>query len=274
MRITSIDPDPIAEIPYLNAGKGTGAFYEDRLPILTATVDRLPEGMSAMIATADLQFRERFEDSSGGPIRLLGEVLPGRLRDEVLPLLDLPAGEIGVLLAGDFYTLPALDRRGGSGDVSAVWAAFAENFAWVAGVVGNHDNFGTSAKPPKWLKKLRAVSYLDETLATRNGLKLAGVGGIIGNSRRAQRRTETDYLLAIETVFSEWPDVLILHDGPCGDEKQRGSRLVRETLEQYPPVLVVRGHAHWHKPLATLSNGTQVLNVDARLIVLRGNSSA
>jgi hypothetical protein len=269
VRITSINPQPIAEIPYLNAGRGAGGFYEDRLPILEGRVTRLPPGMSAILATADLQFRERFEDSPGGPIRLLGEVLPRRLRQEVLPQLNLPAGEVGVLLAGDFYTVPALDSRGGTGDVTAVWEAFADHFDWALGVAGNHDNFGPSAKPPAWLRNLGAVSYLDGNHAMRNGLKLAGVGGIIGNPRKPNRRTEADYLLALETVLAPSPDVLILHDGPEGDAKQRGSRRVRELLEQHPRLLVVRGHAHWHEPLAMLDNGTQVLNVDARVVVLR-----
>ncbi len=47
MRILSINPEPITEIPFLNAGRGPGGFYEDRLPILDAVVDCLPDGMSA-----------------------------------------------------------------------------------------------------------------------------------------------------------------------------------------------------------------------------------
>ena len=35
-----------------------------------------------------------------------------------------------------------LDKRGGSGDVTGVWLAFADIFQWVAGVAGNHDTFG------------------------------------------------------------------------------------------------------------------------------------
>ncbi len=46
---------------------------------------------------------------------------------------------VAALLAGDFYTVPALDKRGGTGDVTDVWRAFGECFAWVA---GNHDLFG------------------------------------------------------------------------------------------------------------------------------------
>ena len=57
-------------------------------------------------------------------------------------------GGIGVLLAGDLYTVPALDRRGGSGDVTAVWRAFGDEFSWVVGVAGNHDTFGADLFAP------------------------------------------------------------------------------------------------------------------------------
>lgn len=269
MRILSLNPEPLAEVPYLNAGRGAGDFYEDRLPILEATVDRLPDGTAAILATGDLQFRERFKDSDGGPLRLLGEVLPQRLRREILPLCPLPPGQVGVCLAGDFYTVPALDKRGGSGDVTNVWDAFAESFDWVAGVAGNHDTFGPSTKPPAWLRNLQRVRYLDGDCARHAELKFGGVGGIIGNPRKPQRRTETDYLHALESVLLESPDILLMHDGPNGSEKQRGSRSIRETIEQVRPLFIIRGHAHWDEPLAMLENGTQVLNVDARLVVLR-----
>src|SRR5262245_43013081 len=122
MKIVEFQTQPIFEFIYLNAGQSPGGFYAARLPVHVAKVDQLPNGVSAIVATADLQGRERFEDSHGGPLRLLGEVLPQRLIDEVLPSLSLPPeGKVGVFLAGDFYTVPALDKRGGTGDVTQVW---------------------------------------------------------------------------------------------------------------------------------------------------------
>ena len=93
IRITSIQPDLIREIPFLNAGRGPGGFYRDTLPVHHGFVDELPEGMSAIIATADLQGRETFESSGGKPIRLLGEVLPTPLAERYLaiPLCVLAA---------------------------------------------------------------------------------------------------------------------------------------------------------------------------------------
>jgi hypothetical protein len=142
MEILSIATEPILEIPFLNAGRGPGGFYVDRLPLLSAEVHRLPIDLDAIVATGDLQGRERFQESERTPPRLLGEVLPRRLSEEILPSLGLAADRSGVLLAGDLYTVLALDRRGGSGDVTNVWTAFGQEFAWVAGVPGNHDTFG------------------------------------------------------------------------------------------------------------------------------------
>jgi hypothetical protein len=35
-------------------------------------------------------------------------------------------------------------------------------------------------------------------------------------------------------------------------------------------MLVIRGHKFWKEPVGTLSNGTQVLNVDSRVVVISG----
>lgn len=268
MRILSLTPDPVAEIRFLNAGRRPGQFYEDRLPILEAIVDALPVKLDALVATADLQGRERFQDSLGGPLRLLGEVLPERLVREVLPERGLHRPEhIGVLLAGDFYTVPALHKRGGTGDVTSVWLAFGSEFRWVAGVAGNHDTFGPNPRGrPRFPVGLH---YLDADRTAIDGLALAGIGGIIGDPVRTQRRSEDDYLETLELLLGDNTDVLVMHDGPDGGDGQRGSPRIREVLERMRPGLVVRGHAHWDQSLAELATGVQVLNVHARLVVLR-----
>lgn len=268
MRILEIHSEPIAEIPFLNAGKGAGNFYEDRIPVLEAVVDELPEGTCGVIATGDLQGRECFHRDRREPLRLIGEVLPDILETEVLPNNDLPAtGEMGALLAGDFYTVPGLDKRGGSGNVTPVWEAFAEQFAWVVGVAGNHDMFGEdrAAKP----EIAGDVYYLDGGYVELGGLRIAGLSGIIGNPSRLQRRTQEDYLEELERVLSVPTDILLMHDGPDAPETGlRGSSLVREVIEVLEPTLVVRGHAHWQEPLAELDGGVQVLNVDCRAVVM------
>lgn len=266
MRITSIQPELIREIPFLNAGRGPGGFYRDTLPVHHGFVDKLPEGMSAIIATADLQGRETFESSGGKPIRLLGEVLPALLAEEIIPNLGVGEGRIGVLLAGDFYTVPALDKRGGSGDVTSVWHAFFRSSDWVVGVAGNHDLFGDAATRPRFPKPMH---FLDNDTVVMEGLSIAGLSGIPGNPRRPWRRTEDDFVETLDLLLCDSPAIVIIHDGPdVPDSGHRGSPRIRQVVEQAEPALLVRGHSHWKEPLATLSNGTQVLNVDARVMIL------
>lgn len=267
MHILSIKPEPITEIPFLNAGNGLGRFYEDRIPVLDAVFDRLPDGMSAIIATADLQGRERFQESPDGTPRLLGEALPRRLAAEIVPGLGLDVGNIGVLLAGDLYTVPTLDRRDCSGDVRAVWEAFGDEFSWIVGVAGNHDTFGDEADAPPQFS--RHLYYLDNTRVNIDGLTIAGLGGIIGNPKRPHRRYDDEYVEFLESLLAHRTDILITHDGPDDPVGgQRGSPQIREVVERLRPPLIVRGHVHWKQPLAHLSGGVQVLNVDARLVVL------
>ena len=266
MRVTSIDAELLTEIRYLNAGRRAGEIEHELLPVHRAVVDALPKGTAAIVVTADLQGRETFKSASGGAPRLMGEVLPALLKSEILPYMELPEGDIGVLLAGDFYTVPGLEKRGGTGDVRAVWDAFAKEFDWVVGVAGNHDTFGESMKRPNFSPP---VHFLDKDIVSIGGVSIGGVSGIIGNPRRPWRRTEEEYLESLAEVLCERPAITILHDGP--DAPCRGcdgSQCIREIIEQFEDTLVVRGHSHWPKPLAVLTCGIQVLNVDARVVIL------
>lgn len=275
MKIKSISP-PIEEIQFLNAGRSAGGYYVDTLPIHRCVVEALPEGLDAIVVTADLQGRElhktwRHGGSFTTPPRLLGEVLPQQFREAILPAVGVADGRIGAILAGDFYTVPQLDKRGGTGDVTSVWQSFSDWFEWVVGVAGNHDSFGESARPRV---SSRAI-YLDATTSLVDGLRFAGLGGIIGNPERHMRRSEDAYCTAIEELLFLEPDVLVVHDGPNFPElKQRGSDRVRRQLEEFGPKLCIRGHAHWDEPLVMLDGGTQVLNVDARVAILVPDSAA
>jgi Icc-related predicted phosphoesterase len=181
--------------------------------------------------------------------------------------LGTDTGNTGVFLAGDLYTVPALDRRGGSGDVRAVWEAFGDEFSWVIGVAGNHDTFGTD--PNAAPRFPRHLHYLDNERVNIAGLKIAGLGGIIGNPRRPRRRSDEQYTDCLESLLTHRTDILITHDGPNDPiGGHRGSPRIREVVERLRPSLIVRGHAHWKQPLVQLSGGVQVLNVDARVVVL------
>ena len=271
MRITPITAQPIIQIPFLNAGRGPGAFYVDQLPVHTAEVVGLPDELDAIVATADLQGRERFEDGNGGPLRLLGELLPEQLSAEILPRLEVSSRRTGVILAGDFYTVPGLDKRGGSGDVTGVWRAFSDQFRWVAGVAGNHDMFGDHAAPTSRLGN--NTHYLDGTSTTLDSLSVVGIGGIIGNPRKPHRKTDDEFVELIEKSSEVRPDILVMHDGPdLPEESLRGSPRIRLAVEQSSIPLIVRGHAHWPAPLVNLANGTQVLNVHGRVVVMHHKS--
>ncbi len=140
------------------------------------------DGVAAIVVTSDLQGRENFKHQTGPQLRLLGEWLPQILAESILPGLPLPAGRVGVLLAGDFYTVPSLDKRGGSGDVDSVWQAFGEHFHWVVGVAGNHDTYAGYAKPPNFRRPLH---FLDKQSVIVDSLTIAGISGNRRQSRQA-----------------------------------------------------------------------------------------
>lgn len=266
MRIIQIESRPVIEFPYLNAGRA-GKCDEARLPVQIGTVDRLPDGVTALVVTSDLQGREHFQFQTGSHLRLLGEWLPEMLRSSVLPSLSLSAKSVGVLLAGDFYTVPKLDKRGGIGDVTPVWEAFAREFSWVVGVAGNHDSFGND---PFRVPSFQApVHFLDGDTRDIGRLTIAGISGIFGNPKRPWRKDPESFVCFLESLHGRQPDILLMHDGPDVPERNlRGTSLIRETLEKFDRPLVIRGHKHWDMPVAELSGGLQVLNVDARVVIL------
>ncbi len=237
-----------------------------------AWVDQLPDGVAAIVVTSDLQGREHFKHQTGSQLRLLGEWLPQVLAESILPGLSLPTGRIGVFLAGDFYTVPARDKRGGSGDVTTVWQAFGEYFSWVVGVAGNHDTFRDHAKPPNFRKPLH---FLDKHSANVDGLTIAGISGIVGNPDKPWRKPEEEFEEYLFSLQSAEPDVILMHDGPGIPELgYRGSQRMLEAVSFLSKSLIIRGHAHWKQALAELPTGLQILNVDARVVVLRSSEYA
>ena len=175
-----------------------------------------------------------------GRSELLGVQVAAALEELALDRRDSAGGAYRViLLAGDLYSVPAANKRGGYGDVADVWIAFVERFAWVAGVAGNHDDVSGVAK-------LGArVHLLDGELAEPDGLRIGGVGGIIGNPRKPGRRSEADQLRAIDRAIDHGLDILILHEGPYGGDKQPGNDAIRATIEAGEVGLTICGHDHW-----------------------------
>ena len=75
-------------------------------------------------------------------------------------------------------------------------------------------------------------------------------------------------------VMHESPAATVKSDEPDAvDIELLGRPSVRAVLERSQPTLVICGHAYWRIPLATLSNGTQVLNVDSRVVILQSAKS-
>lgn len=258
LHITAIG-DPIRELHYLNASPRGGGSDVARLPIaLGALAAPLADELDALVVCSDLQ---GVVPGPGGRSELLGVEVAAVLEELAVDGVIPPAARTGAILAGDLYSVPAANKRGGYGDVADVWAAFAERFAWVTGVAGNHDDVsGVADLGPQ-------VHLLDGDLAVLDGLRIGGVGGIIGNPNKPGRRSEDDQLRAIARAIGQGLDVLVLHEGPHGDARQPGNDAIRAQIELAAVGLTICGHDHWRMPFATHAAG-QILNVDTRVVVL------
>ncbi|MEZ4452178.1 MAG: hypothetical protein R3B09_22120 [Nannocystaceae bacterium] len=265
MRIVDIDAEPLHTLEYLDAAPRGGTQLR-ALPIHRGRVHGLPSQLDALVITSDLQGRAQVREH-GGESRLLGEALVEELADladlEVIPPLDL----CGAILAGDLYAAPGANKMGATGDVREVWRAFAAAFRWVAGVAGNHDLFGAPQEQARFGRE-PGIHLLDGQTVGLDDLRIAGVAGICGRPGKPNRRPPEDFEAAITALLHARPDLLVLHEGPDSG-LGRGNPRVRALVED-KRALVVCGHAHWHEPLAELAGGAQVLNVDARVVVLEG----
>jgi Icc protein len=266
--IDNLSPRPIISIPYEYLEAGGGIHYAE-LPVLGGNVSGLPSDLDGLILTSDLQGAEPSGVAEGAP-RPLGTVVAAWLSamgdSRVIP----DPARTGIVLAGDLYGDASLAGRGGSGDVSDIWEAFASNMAWVIGVAGNHDRFGAMGpKGGEW-KGTGNCHLLDGGIKDMGSLRVAGLSGLIGRAGRPYRRPEPDYLNVLRRLCLAGPDITVLHQSPDGGKDgYPGSAPIRECLESMGPRFVVAGHTPWTMPLVALRNGGQVLNVAGRVVVLR-----
>jgi len=258
VQIAAIDDALIREVHYLNAASRGGSDVE-ALPLARGTLTApLGDELDALIVCSDLQ---GVVPGPQGRSELLGIQVAAVLEELAANAAIPPAARTGVILAGDLFCVPAANKRGGYGDVADVWAAFAGPFAWVAGVAGNHDDVSSVAA-------LGAkVHLLDGSVAAPDGLRIGGVGGIIGNPRKPGRRAELEQLRAIARTIDDGVDILVLHEGPRGGDRQHGHPGILAAIEAGAVGLTICGHEHWRAPLASHPRG-QILNVDARVVVL------
>ncbi len=260
MRIATVDSKPFHTVRFKLSEHGASSAL---LPFHRADVHGLPAGLDAIIATSDLQGFDQIDESTRS--LPLGDAFAGYLRS-LRTSGALPAKErTGIVLAGDLY--PLAD----AGDVCSVWRALAHEARWVVGVAGNHDMFGsaTSAADVSMALGQPNAHFVDEGVITLDGLTIAGISGAVGKSDDPWTRTETEFAAAISRLANRNVDILISHDGPnVASTMLAGWPMARVALEAAPPTLLIRGHDAWATPLAELSNGTQVLNVEGRVMVL------
>jgi 3',5'-cyclic-AMP phosphodiesterase len=259
--ITAIADRPIHQIPYITyAPNGVGIVHRV-LPVLLAKVNSLPNELDAIIATSDLQGIDPRNP------RLLGHLVSEQL-ENLAELGKIPSlQKTGIILAGDLYA--QINRRGGVGDVREVWQAFSRRFRWVAGVGGNHDSFGRTLQEIQAFQNRRGINYLDGEITCLDGIRIAGISGIIGKKTKPFRRAEEDFRKVIQELLNQSPDILILHEGP-NDAQARlmGNESIRNELTQGSNLLVICGHSHWRVPMTAMPQGVQVLNVDSRVVVM------
>lgn len=265
LALVDVDPEPLALVHVLDVGRH--GPVPRGIPVLRGQVDALPGGLRALVVAADLQARALPAWGQEG-VRLAGEAvaeqLAGLAEAGALPPADLT----GVVLAGDLWCDPACRKMGGLGDVRPVWRAFAERFRWVAGVAGNHDAFGHPREKAAFVTEER-THLLDGDVVELDGLRLGGVGGIVGDPRRPNRRDPVDQTDLVLAVLSRDVDLLVLHEGPdVPGYDLPGEPALREALDvAEDQASVVCGHVHWRQPGARLGR-RQVVNVDARVLVL------
>lgn len=258
LRIARIQPWP-HHLAYRTSWK-EGQPKINHLPFYRAQVEGLSPDQGAVVLTSDLQGREQAPGD-----RLLGEALAQELQ------LLQAVGELGpirlIVLAGDLYDYPDLRKRGGTGAVDSVWQAFAE-LAPVVGVMGNHDTLDE----PNNLQPSSRI--FDGSVTESAGLRIGGVGGIVGDAKRSQRRSEQAFMQALNQSIASSPNLLILHQGPDDPVNgQRGDPAVRRVLESRFRGLTVFGHHHWEDPFLVESGKGQAINVDGRVVICEGIES-
>ncbi|MEL7427327.1 MAG: metallophosphoesterase [Bacteroidota bacterium] len=265
------DTTPIASYPYDSViafsrqKHYTKVLERIDLPIYSGSITGLDTSeLDYLVLASDLQGTIQ----QNGETLLLGEVLPEFLQTVFTVELNYSdLNRVGVLLCGDLYA--RTDRRGGLGDVRHVWREFNKYFRFVAGVAGNHDDFGTPEERQAFTQE-EGIHLLHYELAEIAGLRIGGISGIIGRPTKPNRNLEAEHLKELIYLLQKGPQLVLLHEGPNHLEPRlRGNDKVRQIIEQYSSSTVCCGHRHWDTTVITNGNGSQVINLDAKCAILR-----
>ncbi|MBL7826387.1 MAG: hypothetical protein JNJ57_07140, partial [Saprospiraceae bacterium] len=187
---------------------GNRLLEKTSLEILTGIFSASNLDVDALIVTSDLQGTV----VQNGEEWLLGEKLPEFLK--MLLEIQFPqigTHRVGVVLCGDLYA--NLEKRGGIGDVREVWLQFKANFAWVAGVAGNHDHFGAKSDCAIF-KRTPGIYFCQRESRSIGKAQIAGISGIIGRPEQPNRMTQDDFLAALKQLLLRHPEFILLHEGP------------------------------------------------------------
>ena len=256
LRVRQMHPEPLDGLWHRTSGHKGKPAMTNELPVLRAQMAGLDPERGAVVFASDLQGRELDSEN-----RLLGEAVADHLhwlqKQGVISRIRL------IVIAGDLYDYPDLRKRGGTGDVDAVWHALSE-VAPVVGVMGNHDML---ADPDGTRSR---VNLLDGRVVEVEDLRVGGVSGIMGNPRRNQRQFPEDFDRKLTEVIQRKPQLIVLHQGPNDPEGQRrGEPAIRQRLETYAG-LIVFGHyrSDYDEPF-NLGAG-QALNVQGRVVICEG----
>jgi len=245
------EPELIHEIPYLSSGSTSPR--ELTLKVSTVRYNSGRRVNPTFAALSDLQGRE-----TAATNRLLGELVADEIialqELELLPALDL------CLLCGDFFDYPDLRKLGGTGDVTDALNALSNIAKQTFVVLGNHDLITADELSP-------SIQILDGNTIRTESFTISGVSGIIGNPKRNNRKTESEFLKSVRNCSTSRTDVLMLHQGPTGaDDRSFGLSSVNDCLRKRSGLLTLFGHCHWDEPFH--SEGTNLYgNVDARVLV-------
>jgi hypothetical protein len=272
LRITRLEADPIHILSYhrLNESYEKTAL---EIEVVRYYVEGMPKQLNAIVAMSDLQGRG-----------LADERLPGLIAAEELTVLSElsvlpPTNSTGIILAGDFFARHGLDRKGGTGNVTEIWDEFSRRYRWATGVAGNHDIFSDQPSEPAFneFRKGSGKLFLDGESIELDGLRIAGISGIIASNQKPWRKSSNEYLATLRRLLHSNPDILILHEGPDDpDQDLPGNEEIRKEILRSvkEPLFLICGHKRWENGgLNLLGRSCQVLNVNERVIVLQNKTS-